>query len=108
MGFYIFDSHEVGARDKLAMLRELPGAKLLSTGPLTTRPYIKRGEYVVCWVDNGTFEAVGIVYDDKELHRFKEGMNGRSHEWFAVPIKVLVKLRPHLAEYLCGQRNWRE
>lgn len=106
MGFYIFDSHEVGVNGKLAMLKAIPGAARWD-GDTPPRLYRADGNYPVCWVDNGTFESVGIAYDERELGRFMEGMAGRSHEWYLVPTEELVKLRPHLAEYLRGERGWR-
>jgi len=107
MGFYIFDSHEVGPNGKLAKLRALPGAAEWDgdTSPNLWKP---DGNYPVCWVDNFVYEAVGIAYDRHELTRFAEGMHGRPHRWFLVPTEELVKLRPHLAEYLRGERSWRE
>lgn len=109
MGFYIFDSHEVGAKGKLARVQAIPGVMELATHPLQADLFIrKHKKYPVCWVDNGTFEGVGVVYDDQELRRFVEGMDGRYNRWFLVPTEELVKLKPHLAEYLRGERSWRE
>lgn len=106
MGFYIFDSHEVGPVNKLAMLKAIPGVAKWDgdTPPNLFKP---DGNYPVCWVDNDTFEAVAIAYDNQELRRFAEGMRFRSHMWYLVPTEELVKLRPHLAEYLRGERSWR-
>ena len=107
MGFYLFDSHEVGPNGKLARLKAIPGAARWD-GATPPKLFRSEGNYPVCWIDSGTFEAVGIAYDDQELRRFAEGMEGRSYEWYLVPTEELVKLKPHLAEYLNGERNWRE
>lgn len=109
MGFYIFDSHEVGATGKLEMVQQIPGATEVSQHLLPTVVAAnKQGFYPVCWVDNEIFEAVAIAYDDDELKRFLHGMAGRAHLWFLVPTEELIKMRPMLAEYLRGQRGWRE
>lgn len=108
MGFYIFDSDQVGPKGKLAMLRDLPGAVPLIDAPASTEIIKKTGKYPVCWMDNQIFEAVGIAIDDHELRRFVTGMAGRDHVWYLVPTEELVRLKPHLAEYLRGERSWSE
>lgn len=106
MGFYLFDSHEVGPTGKLAKLKAIPGAALWD-GDTPPKLFRSDGNYPVYWVDNGTFEAVAIAYDKRELDRLTEGMEGRPYECYLVPTEELVKLKPHLAEYLRGERSWR-
>ena len=103
MGYYLFDGHEVG-RTKLELLRSIPGAVPSSTYPLTDFRHF----YPVCWINSGAFEAVGIAIDAQELDRFVTGMHGRPHQWFVVPTEELVKLKPHLTEYLRRERSWQE
>ena len=106
MGYYILDSHEVGPRGKLALVEAIPGAVEAEFTP-TEWDWRDRSTYPVCWVDNGTFQAVGIAIDKKELDRFTTGMNGRPFKWFFIPTEELVKLKPALAEYLRGEKSWR-
>lgn len=106
MGFYLFDSHEVGPVGKLARLKAIPGVAVWD-GDTPPKLYRVDGNYPVCWIDSGTFEAVAIAYDKQELRRFVEGMQGRRNEWYLVPTEELVKLKPHLADYLRGERSWR-
>lgn len=108
MGFYIFDSHEVGECGKLERLRQIPGAVELEYTPHNIEWRSNPSAYPVCWVDNAVFEACGIAFDEREFRRFTTGMSGRPFKWFLVPTDELVKLRPHLAEYLRGERDWRE
>src|SRR6266496_6665904 len=75
MGYYILDSHEVGPRGKLALVEAIPGAVEAEFTP-TEWDWRDRSTYPVYWVDNGTFQAVGIAIDKKELDRFTTGMNG--------------------------------
>lgn len=108
MGFYLFDSHEVGPAGKLGMVQAIPGVIEAEHTPLSFNWKRKLDAYPVCWVQNEVYEAVAIAYDAKELTRFATGMVGRPHKWFFVPTEELVKLRPHLVEYLRGERSWRE
>jgi hypothetical protein len=108
MGFYIFDSHEVGPLGKLELIKKIPGVKELDRPPVSASDVIRVGMYPVCWVDNTIFQAAGIAYDNEELRRFETGTHGRPHKWFLVPTEELVKLKSHLVEYLRGERGWRE
>lgn len=109
MGFYILDSHEVGARSKLAMLKAIPGAEeYKGPGWPDVAVEVGRGRYPIIWIDNGNFEACAIAYDSRELYRQRNGLAGRPYKIFTVPIEELVKLKPQLTEWLRGERNWRE
>lgn len=107
MGFYLLDATEHEPTGKVQTLMALPGAVLLSDAPDKLAP----GRITICVVDNGTFQAAGIAFDQQELEVFKGGRGAyydtRPRQWLTLPVEEVVKLKPHLAEYLRGERDWR-
>ena len=65
---------------------ELPGPPAWATLPPDCLP--------VCLVDNITFMAAGVAFDELELQRFVYGRSGRAWTWFLVPRKKLYAVSP--------------
>ena len=68
---------------------------------------IPKDRMLICVVDNFTFEAAGIAFDDQELRRFSDH-DGRPREWLTIPRDEAVKIcSPVLVPYIQGEKNWR-
>jgi hypothetical protein len=60
---------------------------------------------LVCVVENGMFDAAGIVYSDEELAAFAH-FDGRRKTWLLVSTTEVLKLSPHLKQFLCEDGRW--
>ena len=68
---------------------------------------VPKDQLLICVVDNFTFEAAGICFDEKELQRFTEH-DGRPREWLTIPREEAVKIcSPVLVPYIRGEKDWR-
>jgi len=103
MGFYL-DLPE--AHGKALQLRRDHAAEVISM-PKHFRD-VPRDKTLVCVVQNPTFDAAAICFDHQELLRFALGLYDRPVEWLLLNTDEVIKMKPHLAEYLRGERNWRE
>lgn len=103
MGFYLeVPTH----RQKAKYLIEHHQAKRLEFAPPTLQNHVSKDETLVCVVENGLFDAIGICYSERELQDFGYP-DGRPKHWLILPVAESVKLSPHLKEYLTGERDWR-
>lgn len=65
------------------------------------------GTYLVCWVDNGSFTAAGICFDDLERDAFNAGFkpgahfpDQRPHTWFLCTREDLILICPAVEKAL--------
>lgn len=90
MGIYIEvpdDKHKANQLVDLIGARRLPGpVDLVDVPP---------GEALVCVVDNGAFEAAGVMYDAAEVVVFTDRDDLRPKEWLLVPVdRALALVNP--------------
>lgn len=102
MGYYL----EVPENNnKAGQLIHLHGA--VDTGlPPKRLADIPKGKVLICVVQNGPFDAAGIVYSQRELEDFGETDSGRHRTWLLMDVEKVVELKPHLAKYLRGEKDW--
>jgi len=101
MGYYL----EVPERNnKRAQLIKLHGAEDAGFPPANLAQ-VPKGKMLICVVENGVFDAAGIAYSDEELKRFK-APDSRPKTWLLIDTEEVVKMMPHLTEYLRGERDW--
>ena len=101
MGHYL----EVPERNnKRAQLIKLHGAEDIGLPPASLAR-VPKGKTLICVVENGPFDAAGIAYSDEELKEFKV-LDGRPRTWLLMDTEEVVKMKPNLAEYLRGERDW--
>lgn len=102
MGFYI----EVAeAKQKAMQLKRDHNAQVILRPTLLNE--IPKGKTLICVMENGLFDAAGIIYSQEELEAFSEASTGRPRTWLLMDTEEVVKLKPHLADYLRGERSWR-
>jgi hypothetical protein len=54
------------------------------------RQLITSRQIPVCWVNNGTFDAAAIIYNDLELKEFTQLHDIREKQWFIIPLEKLT------------------
>lgn len=67
------------AKDKADFLLNYAGARQLPRCP------DQWCENLVCVVENGTFDAAGYAFDEREMRSFNYGDDGRRRSWLIVP-----------------------
>lgn len=93
MGYYI----ETPSRyDKAYQLQALHGATI-HTGSFEDVP---AGRTLVCVVQNGLFDAAGIVYDEDEYQAFNYYPDPRPKTWLTLPTEKVLELNPSVAHML--------
>lgn len=103
MGFYLdLQPHEMAMQ-----LKRDYGAQLV---PRPTRfTDVPVDKTLVCVIEVGVHgDAAGIIYDQGELDRFAFDGTSRPRTWLLVDTEHIVQMKPHLADYLRGERDWRE
>ena len=91
MGYYIETNSNHGKADWLV----INSRAIQTLGPKTgTKEMIP-----VCVLDNGLFEAAGIMYDQREFEDFIRP-DGRPRVWLLVPRKEIIKLNPSVESQL--------
>lgn len=101
MGVYI----EVPfATEKAMQLKRDYGAQVILRPKLLTE--VPKGKTLICVVENGMFDAAGIIFSQSELEAFSETRTGRPRTWLLMDTEEVVKLKPHLAAELRGERSW--
>ena len=78
MGLYI-DAPEMGSLGKSDILINNYGATIT-----TPESEVGPDEVMVCVVNNGPFEAAGIITDDRELVSFDNPFDFRPKEWLVM------------------------
>lgn len=53
---------------------------------------------LVCVIENGTFDAAGVAFDEMEFRRFVDGRDGRHWTWLMMPKDKILALA-HLKEW---------
>lgn len=48
----------------------------------------------VCLVDNGSFTAAGVAFDDRELEAFQDPSDPRPKVWFSAPRTLIREVSP--------------
>lgn len=96
MGYYIEfrDAHNKG--DQLLADKESEAVEL-SRVPESV-PGDKN--VLVCVVENRSFDAAGIVYDNRELREFSDLRDGRPKRWFLVNKQWALKKNPQVERVL--------
>lgn len=95
MGYYI--ETEV-VKEKAEWLRLNLGGIALTGKPNHVGP-----EYVpVCVVDNGSFEAAAIAFNEKEADEFDDKDDKRKREWLIIRREDAVRMCPHVE----GKIEW--
>lgn len=101
MGFYI---QTKDALQKAMQLKRDHGAQVVMRP--TVIDEIPKGKTLICVVENGLFDAAGIVYSQNELEAFSETRTDRPRTFMLMDTEKVVELCPHIAEYLRGERSW--
>lgn len=96
MGYYIETDSASG---KAAYLREVFGAQYES-GPYFDRSGKRVG---ICVVNNGPFEAAGIVFSDGEKEAFSLPDDPRPKIWLSLDRATTIKLCPKVEKHLPEQ-----
>lgn len=98
MGFYIETDRPI---DKARTILSNPEAKALQLGSLPT--YVTDclpGKVLVCVVENGPFDAAGIIFSQRELDHFWNDESGRPRTWLYVDREWAIKQCPHVKEVM--------
>jgi hypothetical protein len=69
------------------------------TNPPSNVSEIPSTEVLICVVDNGLFEAAGIVYSQQELEEFSRP-DGRPRVWLLMSRDVVFEMNPRVAEVM--------
>lgn len=107
MGFYL----ELKSTEMAMQLKRDHGAQMV---PRPTRfTDVPVGQTLICVIEvgrhpNGSVDAAGIIFDQGELDRFAYDGTGRPRSWLLVETERIVQMKPNLAAYLRGERDWRE
>lgn len=91
MGYYIGCELPKG---KAQYLIEKYGASLVATS-FGMGDYISRlpeDKALICVIDNGPFEAAGLMYDQKELDVFVADSTGRRKTWLTMDKDLAYEL----------------
>lgn len=91
MGFYI--ETEV-LRQKADWLVVNEGAKRLDSPPLVIEE-VSDDEMIICVVENGPFDAAGIIFDQHELDAFSYP-DERPRTWLTMKKEAVRKWNPHV------------
>jgi hypothetical protein len=87
MGYYI-ETPE--ARGKAEFLHKYCGAEILLD------PQYCTGENItICVVDNGAWEAAGIIFSETEFERFNNPDDPRDRTWLKMKRDAVIELNPH-------------
>lgn len=93
MGFYIETPVNKG---KAEYLVNNHGAVRLSG----YMPVAEAHEVLICVVDNGPFEAAGIMYSLNEVESFNDEQDRRPKEWLLMTKEEVINLHPMVAEVM--------
>jgi hypothetical protein len=63
---------------------------------------IPEGKVLVCVVQNPTFDAAGVAYDEAEFRRMLSSMGPRDHTWLLLDRSLALSLNPHIPNYETG------
>ena len=64
---------------------------------------VPEGKYLLCAVENPTFDAVGIAYNVYEFVRFSEGldpMDRRRRTWLLIDESYVREQHPNIDQYI--------
>lgn len=61
---------------------------------------IPKGKITVCVVDNGSFEAAGVCYDEQEFREFTDPDDPRPRILVILDLAKALELEPDLQGYL--------
>lgn len=95
MGFYIEVPEN---RNKAEQLKKLYHAQMVLRPASVAE--IPKDKILVCVVQNGPFDAIGIVFDQRELEDFSETRTGRPRTWMLLDRELVLKLKPTVADVL--------
>jgi hypothetical protein len=87
MGYYIQTESEKAKANQLVATR---GATMLLSAPKWED--IPPDKALICVVDNGPFEAAGLVYSKNELEDFSETRTSRRRWWLYMDKPLAYKL----------------
>ena len=89
MGFYVEPRSNISHKDWLRFL----DAKPISEQAIQSMDWNPEEHCPVCYMDQGTYQTIGIAYNPREFRRFKgrSGLGGGT--WYLVPKEALY---PHL------------
>lgn len=102
MGFYL----DLQPTEMAMQLKRDHGAQLVLR-PLHFAD-VPADKTLICVIENGPRDAAGIIFDQAELDRFAYDGTTRARTWLLVDTARIVQMKPHLAAYLRGERDWRE
>lgn len=58
------------------------------------------GQTLICVVQNGPFDAAGIIYDQNELNDFSDPDDYRARTWLTLPTETVIELCPRVESQL--------
>lgn len=96
MGYYIELPSNI---NKAGQLIRDHNAIVRSGRPVTITD-LADGKVLVCVVQNGMFDAAGIVFSDDELEAFSQPTDPRPRTWLAMDRDEVVRLCPHVKDVL--------
>ena len=102
MGYYIEVPENLNKASQLIRLHDAQDIGL----PPDHFTDIPKGKVLVCVVQNGLFDAAGIIWCERELQDFKETRTNRPRTWLVMDLDKVCQLKPHLAPYLRGEKEW--
>ena len=100
MGLYL----EVKNRfDKAMQLKRDHGAQVVNKPKLLSD--IPRNKTLVCVVENGTFDAIGVCFNQAELEAFAFP-DRRRKTWMLIDTVEVIKMHPNYIKYLREDGTW--
>lgn len=94
MGYYLQVPQNL---NKVNQLKEIYGKDVQIIDRPTSFNEVGKDKYLICVVNNGVFEAIGICYDELEFKEFNNPDDLRRKTWLLMPrelVKSLVKGLP--------------
>ena len=96
MGYYIEVAEPKNKAKQLLDIAEAKATELID--PLVF-PHLNEQSVLVCVVKNGPFDAIGIVYNDREFESFVR-RDGRPRRWFVLDRAWAIRQCPGVGRML--------
>ena len=94
MGYYI---NCESAKGKAVYLMDVYGAERIPAVYHDSIESLPEDKALICVVDNGSFEAAGLMYDQKELDSFALDGTGRPKTWLLLDRATAYELAGYKA-----------